>query len=137
MRFPVLYDSHQKRPIRKETMKRRRAMKRRRRLRLLSFSAHLGTSSPGSGNVSLRGASSQSREVPGLPCLRMPFPWDTVPLQSSAVLGLPCLRLIFHWDSFFLQSCMVAGLSSYNRTFHLSRSSVFIEKILHGMCKLK
>jgi hypothetical protein len=35
--------------------------------------------------------SSQACVVPGLPCLRMPFPWDTVPHQSCVAPGFPSI----------------------------------------------
>lgn len=62
-------------------------------LRHLSSLAQLRIPSPGSCNASADKVSSQSCVVPELPCLRRPFPWDTVPHQSCVVPGLPCLRM--------------------------------------------
>lgn len=41
-------------------------------------------------------ASSQSCVVPGFPCLRMSFPWDTAPPQSCVVPGFLSPRIAFH-----------------------------------------
>jgi hypothetical protein len=60
------------------------------------FSAQLRILSPGSCSASAEAASAQSCVVAGLPCLRMPFQWDSVPPQSCVIPGLLSPRTPSH-----------------------------------------
>lgn len=105
-------------------------MKRRREgdgLRVLSSWAQMGLPSSGSCNASAKETSSQSRVFPEL---RIPFHWDTVPLQSCMVSWALCFRILSHWDTFSPQNCMVSGLLSPRIPTHLGRIHFLIQ--LHG-----
>ena len=68
-------------------------------------------------------------------CLRMPFPWNSVPPQSCVVPALLCLRIPFHCNTFSTQSYMVIGLprpSDLSRNTHIhGYSTLYLSACLH------
>lgn len=135
IRYAVWYDSHIRR--RQETMKRREKVKIGSRTETSELLSSARDTLPWELQCLYWGSFLSELNDSWLPCLRMPFYWNTFPSQSCMVPGLLSPRMSFYWGTFSLQSCVVPWLLIPKTPSYSSRKANKYNTIMHHIITFK